>query len=73
MESVMYPTPFDPQIDLRPIPFDPLPCQLALKLKEAGLTWRRHEECFVRGPVGPSRAGQEGEGKKGGRIATDTG
>jgi len=52
MESVMYPTPFDPQIDLRPIPLDHLPCQLALMLREAGLTWRQHEECFVRGPDG---------------------
>jgi hypothetical protein len=52
MESVLYPTAFDPQIGLRPIPFDQRHCQLASKLKEAGLTWRRHEECFVRGPVG---------------------
>jgi hypothetical protein len=52
MESILHPTHFDPQLALPLIPFDQRHCQLALKLKEAGLTWRRHEECFVRGPVG---------------------
>jgi hypothetical protein len=43
----MRPTPFDPQNDLPPMPFEERHCLLAGRLKEAGLPWRPHVGCFV--------------------------
>jgi hypothetical protein len=41
------PIAFDPETDLAPIPFDQRTLELALKLKNAGLTWHPHVGCFV--------------------------
>jgi hypothetical protein len=43
----MDPTPFNPETDLPPIPFDERHCQIAAALKDAGLPWRPHVGCFV--------------------------
>lgn len=43
----MNPTPFNPETDFPPIPFDERHCRAALQLKEAGLPWRPHVGCFV--------------------------
>jgi hypothetical protein len=43
----MKPTPFNPETDLSPIPFDEQHRHLAAQLKEAGLTWKPHVGCFV--------------------------
>jgi hypothetical protein len=42
--------PFDPQIDLAPIPFEDGLCQQALELKELGLQWHPHVGCFLWDP-----------------------
>ena len=46
----MKPTPFNPQKDLPPIPFDLQHCQAAAQLKERGLSWNPHVGCFVWDP-----------------------
>ena len=46
----MKPTPFNPETDLPPIPFDPRHCQAAAQLKEKGLSWIPHVGCFVWDP-----------------------
>jgi hypothetical protein len=43
----MNPTPFNPETDFPPIPFDERHCRAALQLKEAGLPWHPHVGCFV--------------------------
>jgi hypothetical protein len=43
----MDPTPFNPETDLPPIPFDERHCRIAAALKDAGLPWRPHVGCFV--------------------------
>ncbi len=43
-------TPFDPQTDLAPLPFESDHCELAAALKAAGLPWRPHVGCFVWDP-----------------------
>ncbi len=40
-------TPFDPEVDLAPLPFEPSHCEMAAALKAAGLPWRPHVGCFV--------------------------
>ena len=40
-------TPFNPETDLSPIPFDELHCKSAASLREAGLPWKPHVGCFV--------------------------
>ena len=40
-------TPFNPETDLPPIPFDELLCKSAASLKAAGLPWKPHVGCFV--------------------------
>jgi hypothetical protein len=47
MRKPMNPTPFNPETDFPPIPFDERHCRAALQLKEAGLPWRPHVGCFV--------------------------
>jgi hypothetical protein len=46
----MKPTPFNPETDLPPIPFEMRHCQAAAQLKERGLPWRPHVGCFVWDP-----------------------
>jgi len=46
----MQATPFNPQSDLAPMPFDERHCQMAQKLKETGLPWNPHVGCFVWDP-----------------------
>ena len=46
----MKPTPFNPETDLPPIPFDLRHCQSAAQLKERGLPWSPHVGCFVWDP-----------------------
>ena len=46
----MKPTPFNPDTDLPPIPFDLRHCQAAAQLKERGLSWTPHVGCFVWDP-----------------------
>jgi hypothetical protein len=46
----MKPTPFNPETDLPPIPFDLRHCQAAAQLKERGLPWTPHVGCFVWDP-----------------------
>ena len=46
----MKPTPFNPDTDLPPIPFDLRHCQAAAQLKERGLPWTPHVGCFVWDP-----------------------
>jgi hypothetical protein len=41
------PTPFDEQKDYAPTPFDRHHCDLAARLKEAGLWWWVHVGCFA--------------------------
>jgi hypothetical protein len=43
----MKPTPFNPSSDLPPLPFDARHCELAARLKTAGLPWHPHVGCFV--------------------------
>ncbi len=43
----MKPTPFQPHEDLPPVPFDLRHCEMAARLKAAGLDWRPHVGCFV--------------------------
>jgi hypothetical protein len=43
-------TPFNPESDLPPIPFDELHCKSAASLKAAGLSWKPHVGCFVWDP-----------------------
>ena len=46
----MKPTPFNPETDLPPIPFDLRHCQAAAQLKDRGLPWTPHVGCFVWDP-----------------------
>jgi len=46
----MKPTPFNPETDLAPLPFDGRCRQTALRLKMAGLAWEPHVGCFVWDP-----------------------
>ena len=46
----MKPTPFNPDTDLPPIPFDLRHCQTAAELKDGGLPWTPHVGCFVWDP-----------------------
>ena len=46
----MQPTPFNPESDLPPIPFDREICRLAAALKQSGLPWHPHVGCFVWDP-----------------------
>ena len=46
----MKPTPFNPETDLPPIPFDLRHCQSAAQLKDRGLPWTPHVGCFVWDP-----------------------
>lgn len=46
----MQPTPFNPESDLAPIPFDRETCKLAAALKKDGLPWFPHVGCFVWDP-----------------------
>ena len=43
----MKPTPFNPETDLAPIPFDMRHCLVAAELKQAGMPWTPHVGCFV--------------------------
>lgn len=43
----MQTTPFNIETDLAPIPFERRHCQMAARLKEAGLPWKPHVGCFV--------------------------
>lgn len=43
----MKPTPFNPETDLAPIPFDLGHCHLAAELKKAGLPLIPHVGCSV--------------------------
>ena len=43
-------TPFNPDTDLAPIPFELQHCQAAAQLKERGLPWTPHVGCFVWDP-----------------------
>jgi len=43
----MKPTPFNPNTDLPPIPFEDRHCHMAASLKDAGLDWTPHVGCFV--------------------------
>ncbi len=43
-------TPFNPDTDLSPIPFDLRHCKAAAQLKEIGLPWTPHVGCFVWDP-----------------------
>jgi hypothetical protein len=43
-------TPFNPETDLPPIPFDLRHCQAAALLKEGGLSWTPYVGCFVWDP-----------------------
>jgi hypothetical protein len=45
-------TPFNPDNDLAPIPFDQKTCELARALKTSGLEWRPQVGCFVWDPEG---------------------
>ena len=45
-------TPFDPQRDIEPIPFDERVYEKAAELKQAGLPWHPHVGCFVWDPEG---------------------
>ena len=47
MRKPTNPTPFNPETDFPPIPFDERHCRAALQLKEAGLPWHPHVGCFV--------------------------
>jgi len=46
----MKPTPFNPETDLPPTPFDLRHCQAAAQLKKRGLQWTPHVGCFVWDP-----------------------
>ena len=46
----MKPTPFNPETDLPPIPFDLRHCQAATQVKDRGLQWTPHVGCFVWDP-----------------------
>jgi hypothetical protein len=46
----MKPTPFNPETDLPPIPFDLRHCQAAAQVKDRGLPWTPHVGCFVWDP-----------------------
>ena len=46
----MKPTPFNPETDLPPIPFDLRHCHAAAQLKQGGLPWTPHVGCFVWDP-----------------------
>ncbi len=46
----MKPTPFDPQTDLPPVPFEARCLRLAAALKQSGLEWNPHVGCFVWDP-----------------------
>ena len=46
----MKPTPFNPETDLPPTPFDLRHCQAAALLKQRGLSWTPHVGCFVWDP-----------------------
>ena len=48
----MKPTPFNPETDLAPLPFDDRHRQAALRLKLAGIAWEPHAGCFVWDPEG---------------------
>jgi hypothetical protein len=43
----MKPTPFNPEQDLAPTPFDKRHKEIAAALKAAGLPWQPHVGCFV--------------------------
>ena len=48
----MKPTPFDEKKDYAPTPFDRRHCEIAARLKEAGLRWWVHVGCFAWDPDG---------------------
>jgi len=48
----MQATPFNPEKDIPPIPFDEQICYAAERLKMFGLPWEPHAGCFVRDPQG---------------------
>ena len=39
--------PFNPAMDMAPIPFDQKHLQLAREMKKCGLAWKPHVGCFV--------------------------
>ncbi len=43
----MHPEPFDESRDYAPTPFDRRHCEMAARLKEAGLRWFVHVGCFA--------------------------
>jgi hypothetical protein len=43
----MKPMPFNPDMDIAPIPFDHKHLQLAREMKQRGLAWKPHVGCFV--------------------------
>jgi hypothetical protein len=43
----MKPMPFNPDMDIAPIPFDQKHLQLAREMKQRGLAWKPHVGCFV--------------------------
>ncbi len=43
-------TPFNPENDFAPMPFDKEICHRALDMKKSGLIWRPHVGCFVWDP-----------------------
>ena len=43
----MKPMPFNPDMDMAPIPFDQKHLQLAREMKQRGLAWKPHVGCFV--------------------------
>lgn len=43
----MKPIPFNPAMDMAPIPFGRKHLQLAREMKKRGLAWKPHEGCFV--------------------------
>lgn len=48
----MKPTPFDERKDYAPTPFDRRHCEMASRLKDAGLGWWVHVGCFAWDPNG---------------------
>jgi hypothetical protein len=43
----MKPIPFNPAVDMAPIPFDGKHLELAREMKQRGLVWTPHVGCFV--------------------------
>lgn len=48
----MKPTPFDEKKDYAPTPFERRHCEMAARLKKAGLRWWVHVGCFAWDPDG---------------------